>query len=83
LPISENSFITKLNLSPAKNAAVFFFSYPVINYAQFLSIVKEENARQKEAEKVRGKPYAEFSPGINYRTLNRDEFRNAWHNLPL
>jgi len=56
--------------------------YFVLNNAQFLSIDKEEKARLKEAEKVRGKPYAAFSPGINYTTLNRDEFRNAWHNLP-
>jgi len=30
--ISENSFITKLNLSPAKNAALLFSLDPVINY---------------------------------------------------
>ncbi|MDD3654723.1 MAG: hypothetical protein PHO01_11170 [Desulfotomaculaceae bacterium] len=28
MPISENSFITKLNLSPAKNAALLFFLDP-------------------------------------------------------
>jgi len=56
--------------------------YFVLNNTQFLSIVEEENNRLKEAEKVRGKPYADFSPGIIYRTLNREEFRNAWHNLP-
>ncbi|RJR36087.1 MAG: hypothetical protein C4567_14100 [Deltaproteobacteria bacterium] len=56
--------------------------YFVLNSAQFQSIVKEENTMMKKAEKERGKPYAKFSPGISYRTLNRDEFRNAWHNLP-
>lgn len=57
-------------------------AYFVLNNAQFLSIAKEEKARLKEAEEARGKPYAAFSPGIGYTTLNRDEFRNAWNNLP-
>jgi hypothetical protein len=80
-------------LSPEPNLYIVFVLVPeaplkpaeyfVLNNTQFLSIVKEENERLKEAEKVRGKPYAAFSPGINYTTLNRDEFRNAWHNLPL
>ena len=56
--------------------------YFVLNNAQFLSIVKEENKRLKEAEKERGRPYAHFGPGITYRTLNRKEFLNAWDNLP-
>lgn len=56
--------------------------YFVLNNPQFLSIVKEEDARLKEAEIKRGKPYAKFSPGISYHTLSRNEFRNAWHNLP-
>jgi hypothetical protein len=56
--------------------------YFVLNNAQFLRIVKEEDARTKEAEKKRGQPYAEFSPGIIYHTLNSDEYHNAWHNLP-
>jgi len=53
--------------------------YFVLNNEQFLRTVKEE--KQKEEERKRGKPYAEFPPGIMYHTLNRDEFRNAWHNL--
>jgi hypothetical protein len=79
-------------LAPNPNLYIVFVLVPeapsgpagnfVLNNAQFLSLVKEENARLKEAERVRGKPYAAFSPGINYATLNRDEFRNAWHNLP-
>jgi hypothetical protein len=56
--------------------------YFVLNHAQFLRIVKEENERQEEAETERGRPYAHFAPGINYRTLNRKEFLNAWDNLP-
>ena len=56
--------------------------YFVLNNEHFLRIVKEENQRLKEEERKRGKPYAKFSPGIIYHTLNRDEFRNAWYNLP-
>ncbi|HOK25417.1 MAG TPA: hypothetical protein P5320_02055 [Bacteroidales bacterium] len=56
--------------------------YFVLNKQQFLKVVEEENYRLKEEEKRRGRPFAKFSPGINYRTINKDEFRNAWHNLP-
>jgi hypothetical protein len=56
--------------------------YFVLNNAQFQRIDKEEDARFKKIETERGRPYAKFSPGISYGTLNRDEFRNAWHNLP-
>ena len=56
--------------------------YFVLNNAQFQRIDKEEEARFKKIETERGRPYAKFSPGISYGTLNRDEFRNAWHNLP-
>jgi len=56
--------------------------YFVLNKKQFLKIVKEENIRQKAEEEKRGQPFAVFSPGIIFHTLNKDEFRNAWHNLP-
>lgn len=56
--------------------------YFVLNNAQFHATVQEEDRRLKEQEKTRGRPYKPFSPGVHYRTLNRDEFRNAWQNLP-
>jgi len=56
--------------------------YFVLNNRQFQMIVGEENQRMKEEEIRRGRPYADFAPGIIYRTLNKIEFRNAWHNLP-
>jgi len=56
--------------------------YFILNKTQFLAVVKEENARLNQCEQERGRPYKAYSPGINYRTLNREEFRAAWHNLP-
>jgi hypothetical protein len=56
--------------------------YFVLNKEQFLRTVKEENIRLKSEEEKRGRPFVPFSPGIIYHTLNKDEFRNAWHNLP-
>ena len=56
--------------------------YFVLNKEQFLRTVKEENKRLKSEEEKRGRPFAPYSPGIIYHTLNKDEFRNAWHNLP-
>ena len=56
--------------------------YFVLNNAQFLAVVKKEKRRLKEREKERGRPFKSFSPGIIYHTLNQDEFRNAWQNLP-
>ena len=54
--------------------------YFVLNHEQFLKVVEEQRRIGKEAEKRRGKPYAEFSPGINYPVLAR--FRDAWGILP-
>jgi hypothetical protein len=57
--------------------------YYVLTNEEFLKLTKKENERLKEAEKARGKPYASFSPGIAYRTLNaHSEFLGAWSNLP-
>ncbi len=64
--------------SKAINAVEYF----VFNNQQFLDIFKEEEIRLKEMELKRGKPYAPFAKGINYGTVNRDEFRNAWNNVP-
>lgn len=56
--------------------------YFVLNNQQFLKLVEEENEILKIAEKKRGRPYADFSPGINYGTLARHVFQDAWGNLP-
>jgi len=57
--------------------------YYVLNNRQFLEIVEEQKQLTKASETKRGKPYADFSFGINYRTLSRNEFRDAWEkNLP-
>jgi len=56
--------------------------YFVLDKPQFLKAVAEETERAIEVEKKRGRPFAKFSPGINYRTINKDEYRNAWQNLP-
>ncbi len=56
--------------------------YFVLNKQQFLKAVEEEKNRAIEEEKKRGRPFAKFSPGINYKTINKDEYRNAWQNLP-
>ena len=56
--------------------------YFILNKEQFLRVVEEEKKRLKAEVRKRGCPFAAFSPGIIYHTLNKDEFRNAWCNLP-
>jgi len=56
--------------------------YFVLNHEQFLQVVEEQARVGKAAEKRRGKPYAEFSPGINYPVLAGFKFRDAWGILP-
>ncbi len=56
--------------------------YFVLNNKQFLQIVEEQNQILRDSEKKRGRPYAKFSPGINYGTLARHDFHDAWGNLP-
>ena len=56
--------------------------YFVLNNEQFLSVVQEQERISREWEKKRGKPYAKFAPGINYRTLAHHEFLDAWGSLP-
>jgi len=55
--------------------------YFVLNNQQFQDIVNKQENLLSEAEKKRGKPYAEFSPGINYGTLAQHKFLDAWGNL--
>jgi hypothetical protein len=56
--------------------------YFVLNNKQFLDIADEQDELLRQAEKKRGKPYKEFAPGINYKTLASHDFLNAWGNLP-
>jgi hypothetical protein len=56
--------------------------YYVLNNIQFVRLAKEQEQILRELEKKRGKPYAKFAPGINYSTVARHDFRNAWGNLP-
>jgi len=56
--------------------------YFVLNNEQLRTLVEEENQRQKEEERKRGRPYADFPPSMYYQTLSRGEFLNAWHYLP-
>ena len=90
---SKNYFLYQESLlTPNPDLCVIFALVPddltqapqyfVLNNGQFLAVVEEENGRTKQREKERGRPYKPYSPGIIYRTLNRDEFRGAWHNLP-
>jgi hypothetical protein len=64
---------TDLSLNP---------QYYVMNSEQFLRVVSEQKRVLTEAEERRGKPYAPFSPGINYGVIVRMGFRDAWANLP-
>ena len=56
--------------------------YFVLNNQQFRLVVDEQEELLRESERERGKPYAKFSPGINYGTLARHDFLDAWGNLP-
>jgi len=57
-------------------------TYFVLNNGQFQRVVAEQKEIDKERVKKRGKPYASFSPGFSYLTLDKEEFRNNWGNLP-
>ncbi|MFC1588326.1 hypothetical protein ACFL54_08450 [Planctomycetota bacterium] len=56
--------------------------YYILTNKQFRRLMEEEKEAIKEAEKKRGKPYAEFSKGINYKVLASHNFRDAWASLP-
>ena len=56
--------------------------YFVLDNQQFLRLVDEQEQILRESEKKRGRPYAKFARGINYGTLARHDFYDAWHNLP-
>jgi len=56
--------------------------YFVLNNQQFRDVVEEQDKMLRQAEKKRGKPYAKFSPGINYGTLAHNDLLDAWGNLP-
>jgi len=56
--------------------------YYVVNNQQFLQVVAEQEQILRASEKKRSRPYAKFSPGINYGTLAHHDFQDAWSNLP-
>jgi hypothetical protein len=56
--------------------------YFVLNNIQFARLVEEQEQLLQELEKKRGVPFKKFAPGINYPTVARHDFRNAWGNLP-
>lgn len=57
--------------------------YYVFNNQQFLEVVEEQKELTKASEAKRGKPYADFSFGIAYKTIAKSGFRDAWErNLP-
>ena len=56
--------------------------YYILNRTQFRQIVEKENLRINKEEEKRGKPYAQFSPGIIYATIKDSGYRDAWNNLP-
>lgn len=90
---SKNYFLYQKSFLTSDTALHFVFvlvpaaldrapEYFVLDNAQFQAIVAEEAEIQREKEVQRGRPFKAFSPGINDSTLNRAEFRHAWHNLP-
>jgi len=57
--------------------------YYVLNNQQFHEVAEEQKQITKASEIKRGKSYADFSFGINYKILARKEFRDGWEkNLP-
>lgn len=90
---SKTYFLYQPSLLEPKNDRFFVFvlipqivsdrpEYFVMNNRQFRNIAKEQDQIIKDKEKKRGKPYKSFAPGINYNTIARHDFRDAWHNLP-
>ena len=57
--------------------------YYVLNNQQFIEIVKEDKELKKASEAKRGKKFVEFSPGIHYKRISDNKYRDAWDiNLP-
>ena len=56
--------------------------YFVMTYMQFMRLTEEQNQIVQEREKERGTPYAKFALGIAYSIVAKNDFRNAWGNLP-
>lgn len=83
LEVDPNLYFVFVLIPPiTQKTHVLPAEYYILNNEQFHTLVEEENHRQKEEERKRGRPYADFPPSIYYRTLNRSEFLNAWQNLP-
>jgi hypothetical protein len=56
--------------------------YFVLNNIQFKGIAAEQEQILQEQAKKRNIVYKEFALGINYSTVAKHDFRNAWGNLP-
>lgn len=56
--------------------------YFILSYDKFLAIWKEEQKKWAEKEKLRAKPYAKWSNGIQYKTLLKSSAKNDWSALP-
>jgi hypothetical protein len=56
--------------------------YFILNNEQFRGLAKEQDQISLELEKKRGRPFAKFALGINYSTVAKHDFQNAWGNLP-
>jgi len=90
---TKTYFLYQASLLEGKKKLYFIFvlipeslqrdpEYFILNKEQFLRVAEEQENILKESEKRHGKPYAKFSPGINYSVLARHDFRDAWGNLP-
>jgi hypothetical protein len=90
---SKTFFLYQGSLLEAKQDRFFVFvlvprncskqpEYFVMNYMQFMRLTEEEAQIVQEREKKRGRPYAKFALGIAYSTVVKQDFRNAWGNLP-
>ena len=83
LKSNPNRFVVFVFLQPLpQNGKLLPPEYYILTDKQFRQVVAEQDLLAKEAVKRRGKPYAAFAPGINYPTLTRHNYHDAWGNLP-
>jgi hypothetical protein len=77
-PYPNRFFVFVLVQAPLSRTAEYF----VLNSEQFRRLAEEQEQILRGLELTRGRPYAKFAPGINYSTIARHDFRDAWQNLP-
>jgi len=53
-----------------------------MNNIQFIRLAAEQEQILQEQAKKKNIVYKEFAPGINYPTVAKHNFQNAWDNLP-